>query len=68
VDPQNEYYEIEPYWEVPVCCAVTQSGLDEMQLQKYIDEMAVKFWERILYSDTVQDFLCPQGAVLLLEK
>ena len=64
VEPQRDYYEVEPYWEVLACRAVTQSGMDGTQLQKYINEMAVKFWTPILYSKAVKDFLCPQGAII----
>ena len=64
VEPQGEYYEVEPYWEVLACRAITQSGLDGMQLQRYIDELAIKFWTPILYSETVKDYLCPHGAVI----
>ena len=64
VEPQLDYYEVEPHWEVLACRAVTQSGLVGMQLQKYIDEMAVRFWTPELVSDTVKDFLCPHGAMI----
>jgi hypothetical protein len=64
VEPQGEFYEVEPHWEVLACRAVTQSGLKGMQLQNYIDEMAVKFWTPSLVSATVKDFLCPQGALI----
>jgi hypothetical protein len=64
VEPQGEFYEVEPYWEVLACRAVTQSGMDGMRLQNYINEMAVKFWTPILYSKAVRDFLCPQGAII----
>jgi hypothetical protein len=64
VEPVGEYYEVEPYWEVLACRAVTQSGMSGMQLQNYIDEMAVKFWTPDLVSNKVRDFLCPQGAVI----
>ena len=64
VEPQGEYYEVEPHWEVLACRAVTQSGLSGMQLQNYIDEMAVKFWKPERVSGKVKDFLCPQGAII----
>jgi hypothetical protein len=64
VEPQGDYYEVEPYWEVLACRAVTQSGLKGMQLQKYIDKMAVKFWTPNFVNDTIKDFLCPQGAII----
>lgn len=64
VEPQGGVYEVEPYWEVLACRAVTQSGMQGMELQNYIDEMAVKFWTPQLVSETVKDFLCPQGAVI----
>lgn len=64
VEPQGKYYEVEPHWEVLACQAVTQSGLSGMQLQNYIDEMAVKFWKPEFVSGKVKDFLCPQGAII----
>jgi len=64
VQPQGKYYEVEPHWEVLACRAVTQSGLSGMQLQNYIDEMAVKFWKPDYVSGKVKDFLCPQGAII----
>lgn len=65
VEPQREYYEVEPYWEVLACRAVTQGGLNGMDLQNFINEMAVKFWTPLIYNVTVRDFLCPYGAVIL---
>ena len=64
VEPQGEYYEVEPHWEVLACRAVTQSGLEGMELQNYINEMAVKFWTPVIHNEAVRDFLCPQGAVI----
>jgi len=64
VQPQGEYYEVEPHWEVLACRAVTQSGLSGMQLQNYIDEIAVKLWQPEYVSGKVKDFLCPQGAII----
>lgn len=64
VEPIGEFYEVEPYWEVLACRAVTQSRQKGMQLQSYIDEMAVKFWKPQLVSSLVKDFLCPKGATI----
>jgi len=64
VEPQGDFYEVEPHWEVLACQAVTQSGLKGIQLQKYLDEMAVKFWGPVLFGGTIRDFLCPTGAII----
>ena len=62
--PIGYLYQVEPHWEVLACQAVTQSGLSGIQLQNYIDEMAVKFWKPEHVSGKVKDFLCPQGAII----
>lgn len=66
VEPQGEVYEVEPYWEVLACRAVTQSGLDGMDLQNYINEMAVKFWSPNIHNQSVRDYLAPNGAVIVV--
>lgn len=63
VMPVAPPYEVEPYWEVMACRAVTQSKM-RRELLPFVEDMARKFWTPQIVDGGIRDYLCPQGAII----
>ena len=67
VQPRGKVYQVEPYWELQACQAVTKSGLRGHASRVFLEDMARKFWKPELRETPLHFYLCEDGAIILRE-